>query len=191
LIADVSGKSIGGAMLMSVCRSVVRAQAPGAMSPAELLRSVNRVISRDISEDMFITMVYIVLNTVTHKMTLARAGHEKPMLVRAGRPVEYLDSNGIAVGLADPKLFDELISEVSIDLQPDDMLIAYTDGITEAMNTTREEWGQKSFADTCVTSSPEGAHSLVNHVRQRIQRFVGEHPQYDDMTLLAMRIVRS
>lgn len=190
VLADVSGKSIGGALLMSICRSVVRAQAPGTMSPAQLLRSVNRVISKDIADDMFITMVYIVLDTTTHRMTLARAGHEKPVLLRAGQPAEFIDSNGIAVGLGDSNLFDQLINEVSLDLQPDDMLVAYTDGITEAMNHQREEWGLNTFVETCKKSRAEGAHSLVSNVRQRLQRFVGDDPQYDDMTLLAMRMVR-
>lgn len=188
VLADVSGKSIGGAMLMSVCRSVVRAQAPGAMSPAGLLRSVNRVISKDIAEDMFITMIYIMLNTTTHRAVIARAGHEKPVLVRANGTVEFIESNGAAVGLTDPKIFDSLITEIRLDLQPGDMVVAFTDGITEAMNNAHEEWGLNTFVETCVSSRAEGAHSLVNNVRQRLQRFVGEYPQYDDMTLLAARI---
>lgn len=187
-IADVSGKSIGGAMLMSVCRSVVRAQAPGHLSPADLLRSINRVLDKDIAEDMFITMIYMVLHLDTRKLVIARAGHEKPLIIKGGQRIETISSSGTAIGLTEPAVFDSLISETSVMLEPGDMMVAYTDGITEAMNTSKDEWGLEPFIETCVGAAPEGSHSLVNHVRQRIQRFVGEYPQYDDMTLLALRV---
>jgi len=187
-IADVSGKSIGGAMLMSVARSVLRAQAPGNLNPADLLRSINRVMSRDISEDMFITMLYMVLHLKSRKLVVARAGHEKPLIVRADRTIEWAESRGTAIGLMDPALFDEMIEESVFYLHPGDMVVGYTDGITEAMNSALEEWGMNPFVETCVNAAPEGAHALMNNIRQRIARFVGDHPQYDDMTLLALRI---
>jgi len=189
-IADVSGKSIGGAMLMSICRSVLRAQAPGNLKPADVLRSMNRVMSRDISQDMFITMLFMVLHLDTRKLVVARAGHEKPLIVRADRTIEFIESNGTAIGLVDPDLFDQLIDETSVYLQPGDVLVGYTDGITEAMNNAKEEWGMNSFMDACSLAATEGANSLLNNVRQRIQRFVSDYPQYDDMTLLALHITK-
>ena len=189
-IADVSGKSIGGAMLMSVCRSILRAQAPGFISPTELLRSVNRAMSNDISEDMFVTMLYMVLHLESRKLVVARAGHEKPLVVRNDRTIEFIESNGTAIGLVPPELFDALLNEQEIYLQPGDVVVAYTDGITEAMNSAKEEWGMNAFVETCSLSSSEGAHSLLNNVRQRIQRFVSDYPQYDDMTLLALHVTK-
>jgi len=189
-IADVSGKSIGGAMLMSVCRSVLRAQAPGNLSPAELLRSMNRVMHADISEDMFVTMLYMVLHLDTRKLVIARAGHEKPMVVRADRHISLMESTGTAMGLMDSEMFNGLISEVTVYLKPGDMVVAYTDGITEAMNGAKEEWGMNAFMDACSLAASEGANSLINNVRQRLQRFVGDHPQYDDMTLLALHVTK-
>jgi len=189
-IADVSGKSIGGAILMSVCRSVLRAQAPGILNPAELLRSINRVLSRDIAEDMFITMIYMVFHLDTRKLVIARAGHERPLLVRGDRHVELLESNGSAIGLTDPGLFDSLLNETTVQLQPGDMVVAYTDGITEAMNSAHQEWGADELMKVSAAEVSEGSHSLIERVRQRIQRFVGDHPQYDDMTILSLRITR-
>jgi sigma-B regulation protein RsbU (phosphoserine phosphatase) len=187
-IADVSGKSIGGAMVMSVCRSVLRAQAPGILSPAALLRSINRVLSADIAEDMFITMLYMVLDLETRTLTLARAGHEEALVVRADRTLDLTGSGGTAIGLLDPDTFDRLIGEISIILKPGDTVVAYTDGITEAMNAAREEWGMQALQDTCAHAAAGGAHVLLNNVRQRLQRFVGDRPQYDDMTLLALHV---
>jgi len=189
-IADVSGKSIGGAILMSVCRSVLRAQAPGILNPADLLRSINRVLSRDIAEDMFITMIYMVFHLDTRKLVIARAGHERPLMVRSSRSVELLESRGSAIGLTDPALFDSLLTETSVQLEPGDMVVTYTDGITEAMNSANQEWGADELMKVCTAEVSEGSHSLIERVRQRIQRFVGDHPQYDDMTILALRITR-
>jgi len=189
-IADVSGKSIGGAMLMSICRSVVRAQAPGYLNPADLLRSVNRAISADISQDMFITMLYMVLHLDTRKLVIARAGHEKPMLVRRDRTIELVESGGTAIGLMDPELFDGLITEQTVMLHPGDTVVGYTDGITEAMNNAKEEWGMDRFMEASSLASSEGAGSLIDNVRQRLQRFVGDYAQYDDMTLLALHVVK-
>lgn len=189
-VADVSGKSIGGAMLMSICRSVLRAQAPGHLSPADLLRSVNRSMGPDISADMFITMLYMVLDLTTRKLVIARAGHEKPLIVHADRKVEIVESRGTALGLMPPDMFDGLISEAVVELRSGDMVVGYTDGITEAMNAAKQEWGMDQFVDACSLASTEGANSLVNNVRQRLDRFVGGHTQYDDMTLLALRVTK-
>jgi sigma-B regulation protein RsbU (phosphoserine phosphatase) len=189
-IADVSGKSIGGAMLMSVCRSVMRAQAPSSLSPADTLRAMNRVMSRDISQDMFITMLFMVLHLDSRKLVVARAGHEKPLIFRADHTFEMLESGGTAIGLVEPEMFDQLLTETSVFLRPGDVLVGYTDGITEAMNSAKEEWGMNSFIDACSLGANEGANNLLNNVRQRIQRFVSEYPQYDDMTLLALHITK-
>jgi sigma-B regulation protein RsbU (phosphoserine phosphatase) len=186
-IADVSGKGIGGAILMSVCRSVLRAQSAGNFSPAAVLKSINRVMSRDISEDMFVSMLYMVLHTDTHELVVARAGHERPVLVSADGQILPIDSPGTAIGMMDVDTFERLLQETTIRLKSGDVVVLYTDGITEAMNRDGEEWGMQNFLEAIKVASAEGAHSVLNNVRQRLTRFVGDHPQYDDMTLLALR----
>jgi phosphoserine phosphatase RsbU/P len=79
---------------------------------------------------------------------------------------------------------------VTISLQPGDVVVAYTDGVTEAMNPQGEEWGVDNFLDAVRVAAEEGANSVLNNVRQRLERFVGDRPQYDDMTLLALRVMR-
>lgn len=189
-LADVSGKSIGGAMLMSVCRSVLRAQASDYLNPADLLRSINRVLSADISADMFITMIYMVLDIETNKLVVARAGHEKPIIFKSGGGCETVESGGTAIGLMEPDVFDGIISEVEVQLEAGDTVVAYTDGITEAMNGDNQEWGVDQFLDACSVGAKEGANSLLNNVQQRVRRFVGDHTQYDDMTLLALHVTK-
>lgn len=189
-MADVSGKGIGGALLMSVCRSVLRAQAPGNLSPAAVLKSINRVMSRDISEDMFVTMLYMVLHLDSRRLVVARAGHERPALIGRDGAIRLLDSPGPAIGMMGVDIFDAALGEVSVDLTAGDVVVAYTDGITEGMNNQGEEWGLNNLLDACKVASSEGAHSVLNNVRQRLKRFVGGRAQYDDMTLLALRLLR-
>jgi sigma-B regulation protein RsbU (phosphoserine phosphatase) len=189
-IADVSGKGIGGAMLMSVCRSVLRAQAPGNLSPAAVLKSLNRVMGPDISEDMFVTMIYMVLHLDTHELVLARAGHERPVLISARGEVRHLDAPGLAIGMTDADTFDAALSETRLKLEPGDVVVAYTDGITEAMNGAGQEWGLPELVAACQVASADGAHSVLDNVRTRLRRWVGGRAQYDDMTLLAIRLVR-
>jgi sigma-B regulation protein RsbU (phosphoserine phosphatase) len=190
-IADVSGKGIGGAIMMSVCRSILRAQAPGNLSPAQVLKSLNRVVSQDITEDMFVCMLYMVLNTSTRELVVARAGHERPILSSGERgDFTIINSPGIAIGISDIETFEHALEEVTLQLRPGDVVVAYTDGITEAMNAQNEEWGVENFLDAVRVAAEEGANSVLNNVRQRLTRFVGNRAQYDDMTLLALRVMR-
>ena len=187
-IADVSGKGIGGALLMSVVRSMLRAHAPGQRSPVAVLRALHRVMEDDIADDMFITMLYLVLDLHNRRLTIARAGHERPALIRRGE-VHFLEAAGPAIGLLDSDAFSESLVETSVALEPGDLVALYTDGITEAMNPREEEWGLNAFLDACRVAASDGAAPVVQNVRQRLQRHVGGRAQYDDMTLLVLRLL--
>jgi len=190
-IADVSGKGTAGAIMMSVCRSVLRAHATQHHSPAEVLRLVNKVLSQDISEDMFVSILYMLLDTTTYELVVARAGHERPILSAGnGNGFTIIDSPGIAMGIADVEIFDRVLQEVTISLKPGDVVVAYTDGVSEAMNSRDEEWGVDNLLDAVRVASKEGANSVLNNVKQRLERFVGNRPQYDDMTLLALHVMK-
>jgi len=189
-IADVSGKGTGGAIMMSVCRSVIRAHAPRHLSPAQVLKLVNQVLSRDVSEDMFISVLYMVLNTATRELVVARAGHERPIVSTEQGGLTILDSPGVAIGISDTPTFERVLEEVTVSLKPGDVIVAYTDGVTEAMNVRDEEWGLDNLLDAIRVASREGANSVLNNVRQRMERFVGNRQQYDDMTLLALHVMK-
>jgi sigma-B regulation protein RsbU (phosphoserine phosphatase) len=188
-IADVSGKGIGGAMMMAVCQSVLRARAPQEQSPARMLSELNRVLSANLAEDMFITMLYMIFNTRTRELRFARAGHESPLLKRIhnGGP-EPLDSAGIAIGLADAEIFDSAIQDLSVQLAAGDVVVVYTDGITEALNDQNEEWGEERLLQTIDTEAATGVEKLIQTIRQRLALHVGARQQYDDMTLLALEV---
>lgn len=190
-IADVSGKGIGGAMMMAVCQGVLRTRAGQEKSPARMLSELNRVLSANLADDMFITMLYMVLNTRTRELTFARAGHERPLICRncsESKGPEQLDAPGIAIGLADADVFDAAIADATIQLESGDGVVIYTDGITEALNEEGEEWGLDRLIDLIRTDHPKNPEEMIQTVRTCITRYVGARPQYDDMTLLALKI---
>lgn len=187
VIADVSGKGVAGAIFMSICRSVFRANAVGCLHPAQVLQAVNKVISEDIQEDMFISMLYIVMDTRDYSMTMARAGHTRPLLVRPGAErAEIINAPGIAVGLVDVETFNACLKEVNFNLQPGDTLLAYTDGVVEGINERREEWGEANLEQAALRSASGAATDMVAAVRSGLLGFVKDVPQYDDMTLLVL-----
>ncbi|MDF3127736.1 SpoIIE family protein phosphatase [Kiritimatiellaeota bacterium B1221] len=188
-VADVSGKGIGGALMMSICRSVLRAHASKKTDPAEVLREVNQTMIGDIYEDMFVTMIYMVYDTETRELAMARAGHDPAMILSPGQTeVLRKESGGMAVGLVDAELFDQLIETVKITLDPGSVVLVYTDGITEAMNAKHAEWGLEPLSRAMVAGRERSPAQISDIVRERVLRFVGQMPQYDDMTLMVFKV---
>jgi len=185
-IADVSGKGVAGAILMSICRSVFRAHAPGCLSPAAVLKAINRVIIGDIHEDMFISMLYCILNTCTAEITLACAGHPRPLLIAANGRALPVETAGVAIGLVDSDMFDRRLRETTVTLHPGDLWVLFTDGVTEAMNAEHKEWGRANLQRAVLACAMEGSAAIVARVQQEILAFAGDVAQYDDMTLAVL-----
>ena len=191
VIADVSGKGVAGALVMSMCRTVLRTKAPGEFSPAGVLKAMNAVLTPDLSEDMYVTVLYMVLNLSTRELRVARAGHLAPVIVRRhGEQTVRIESEGMAVGIQAGASFDDLLEEKTFALRPGDVLMGFTDGVTEAMDRNENEWGLLSLCTTVQLAAQEGcgAETVASQVRQKLMQFVGEVPQYDDMTLVALKI---
>ncbi len=186
-VADVSGKGITGAILMSICRSVFRASVRSSCGPVETLGEINRLITPDIYEDMFISVLYAVYNTRTCELSLARAGHPRPILLSASGELRELESSGIAMGMNDSNEFDACLEEIRITLQPGDTLAVYTDGVIEAMNDRREDWGNPRFQNVLRSDAAKGARAVVEAVQRELVQFIGYEPQYDDMTLVVLQ----
>ena len=190
VIADVSGKGVAGALMMTMCRSALRTKAPANRSPAQVLREVNRIIFPDIKDDLFITITYGILNASTREFVFARAGHE-PVLVcnAASGQIEALSGKGMAIGIDSGQVFDNLIEDVSLTLRPQDTVVLYTDGITEAIDGQEQEFGQDNLYEAIRTfSKSRNASEVINGLEQRVKRFVGSHPQNDDITLMVVKV---
>src|SRR5213082_2137349 len=187
-IADVSGKGVPVSLIMAICRSVLRAEAAGNPSPAAVLRKVNRQLYPDIKEDMFISMAYLILNHQRNGLTLARAGHDAPLLYkRASQTVTPVKSSGMVVGIDSGSVFDRITKDFAIPLERDDCLVLYTDGVTEALNTEGDEFGLDRMMEPVRASVNDGAQAIVKKIIQDVRDFTGSAPQNDDITLIAIR----
>ncbi|MCF7817460.1 MAG: SpoIIE family protein phosphatase [Kiritimatiellales bacterium] len=188
-IADVSGKGVGGALMMAVCRSVLRVNAPNVIDPSTMLCSLNATLSSNLADDMFISMLYMVLNLDTHQLSFARAGHEAPIIVRNGATkAEQPESAGMAIGLVGNNIFSAAIETRNITLHPGDLVVTYTDGITEAMDANGEEWGTANLIEAVERMAKKSATGLLRNIRKDVLTFVGNNRQSDDMTMLAFKI---
>ncbi|MBI4026838.1 MAG: SpoIIE family protein phosphatase [Verrucomicrobia bacterium] len=187
-IADVSGKGVSGALIMAMCRSALRTKAVGHLSPSQVLKEVNRVIHPDMREDMFISMIYGVLNVPNREFNFCRAGHEALLLHRGENGQgEALAPRGMALGIDNGTVFDSVLQEQRVSLQRGDAVVFYTDGITEALDETGQEFGRNQLIEAIHACADQSAQEMARNIEQRVRRFVGQHPQSDDITLLVVR----
>jgi len=192
VVADVSGKGIPASLLMAICRTNLRQIAPRQGSPAQTLKDLNRALGGDLSNGMYITMLYAVIDLAASTVTIARAGHELPLLSRRNPlttvPDEvFVGSEGMSLGMVPSEIFDEVIVDHVEPFNRGDVLILYTDGITEAPNEDDKEFSGNRLADTVRTLHSRRAVELNDGILESLHRFTGDEPQRDDFTLVAVK----
>ena len=187
-IGDVSGKGVPASLIMAMCRSVLRSQAPGNPSAADVLHKVNRLLFPDIKEDMFISMAYAILDENSSTVTLCRAGHDAPLHYCArDQSITKLNPPGMALGIDSGNVFDRITGDFSVTLEPDDCLIFYTDGVTEALDDKGLEFGMDRMMESIKASASGGAAAIQKQLTSDILEFIGNFPQYDDITMIVIR----
>jgi sigma-B regulation protein RsbU (phosphoserine phosphatase) len=188
VIADVSGKGAGAALMMAECRATLRLCASGELSPAAVIRRLNRAIQPDMRPGMFITLFYGILDLDTNALKYVRAGHEDMIVMRKGATApELLHGEGLAVGLDDGSIFDDMIEEKEVALNPGDVVALYTDGITEARNAAGEEFGRDRLAAALLRNEDKPLSEVVKRVDRFARQFSALVPRHDDSTLLLFR----
>ena len=193
-VADVSGKGIPASLLMAICRTSLQQLAPRHDSPAAALSAVNRAMAGDVCRGMFITLLYAIVDVEKNLVTFARAGHELPLVLHrdaaTGQPVgEFIGSEGMPLGLVDPEMFDGVIADQTLPFVPGDVLVLYTDGITEAANDEGKEFSGNRLADTLRTLRGRNAAEINEGVLDQVRRFTGQDHHRDDFTLVTVRRV--
>jgi sigma-B regulation protein RsbU (phosphoserine phosphatase) len=187
-IADVSGKGVPASLIMAICRSVLRSEAARNPSPADVLQKVNRQLYPDIKEDMFISMAYLILDHGHNGVTLARAGHDAPLLYkRQSQSVTPIKPPGMVVGIDSGNVFDRITGDFAVPLERDDCLVLYTDGVTEALDAEGNEFGLERTIQSVRASATDGAQAIIRQVIDDVRKFTGSYPQNDDITLIAIR----
>jgi len=188
VIADVSGKGVPASLIMAMCRSVIRSQAHNATSPADVLRRVNRLLYPDIKEDMFVSMVFLILEKHSGDVIMARAGHDPPLCFRTrSNEIETLTPRGMALGIDKGDVFDRICDDMTFHMDEGDMLVLYTDGATEALDDDGMEFGLPRLMQSIQSIAKEGADPLVHKISDELTAFIGKQRQYDDITLIAVR----
>ena len=186
-IADVSGKGIAASLVTAMCRSILRVAAPANLSPSDALARLNRMLYPDIREDMFISLAYVIINHNDGNLMLGRAGHDAPLLYRAAtRSVEHVRCPGLALGVDEGPVFERVTRDYGFSMESGDLLLLYTDGVNEALNIHGDEFGMTRLIDLLRDVSPNGAMAVIQAVTAAVDAFVGDHPQSDDITLIAI-----
>jgi sigma-B regulation protein RsbU (phosphoserine phosphatase) len=183
VIADVSGHNIGAALLAASLRSTLRAQAALALGVAETVRSVNKLMFDDLAGlDMFLSLVYLECDLASARIRYCRAGHPKPLLLRDGEPL-WLDTDGALVGILPDAEYEER-EEV---LRPADLLVFYTDGVTDAGPDETDLFGTGGvFEAACRAATLEPRRIAESVVREAAGHLAGA-AQADDMAVVALR----
>jgi len=183
VIADVSGKSIPAALFMALSRTIVRANATHHEKGTEVLQDANDMIAADSRSGMFVTLFYGVLDERSRSLIYANAGHPPPLLFRGDGQLEVLEVTGIALGVIGGVEYEER----QVDILPGGVMILYTDGVNEAINSREEQYGLGRLCEVVRRSRHLPAQGIMDSILQDISLFAGEQAQFDDITMIVVK----
>ena len=185
VIADVSGHGVAAGMLMSSLQTAIRTMAPETDSPAEILERINRFYIHNIHFTTFVTVFLARFDPATLTLTYVNAGHNPPAVRRRERSeILWLKPTAPAIGLAE----DFHARMETIGFSEGDSLLLYTDGVTEVLNISNEQFGQERLADLVHQHADRAAPDLLQAVRRAVRAFGGNRPLVDDVTMVALKI---
>jgi serine phosphatase RsbU (regulator of sigma subunit) len=184
VIADVSDKGIPAALYMTVARTLIRATAQDGAPPAEVLMRVNELLLMDSKSGMFVTAVYAIVALDSGEMVYSIAGHNLPLwLHQKEGQIEPLAKGGIALGA-----WDRIqLQNHTIHIDPGDVLLLYTDGVTEAFSPTNDIYGENRLDEVVLRERSGSARQILDAIDTSLVEFLGDAPPSDDITLMAIR----
>ena len=195
LIADVAGKGLAAGLYMAQLKVIVQSLSRLHHEPKAFLSAVNKVVSANLDGKSFITMSYGVIDVERREMTFARAGHCPLIHVPANQPpgmrkARLLVPDGLVVGLQfdDGTMFDNLLQEQTISLAPGDLIVWFTDGISETMNEAFDCFGEERLAQVVEQYAHLPFDQLRSYILAELRAFAGAADQHDDMTMILMKI---
>ncbi len=186
-IGDVSGKGIAAALMMASLQASLRGEATRAPENlAALMSNVNRLVFEASSSNRYATFFYGQYNPATRQLTYVNAGHNPPMLFHGSTgawQLSRLETGGTVVGLLESFPYEQGI----VRIEPGDVFIAFTDGISESMNGADEEWGEGALIETVKACAGLSPSEMITRIMQTADKFVAGAKQHDDMTLVVLR----
>lgn len=185
VIADVSGKGVPAALFMALSRALIRVNATQEKSITTVVEKTNNLIQEFASSGYFVTLFYAIIAGNRDTLQYVRAGHDPPLLYRPGTDeMLFLKGAGIALGVV-----NEIGLEAKqIDLKPGDILLLYTDGVTEAINPLNEMFGVGRLCALLRKNHRLEAQKIINAIKQEITRYADNGPQFDDITLMVLKV---
>ena len=188
VIADVSGKGFPAALFMALSRTYVRASAMGKATASDAICMANNLIAQDDRSGMFVTLFYAVLDLQKKELHYVNAGHNPPLLYKGcGGDTVSLGAQGIALGVMD----EIRLQEVELSLEDNDVVVFYTDGITEAMNGKEEQFGQERLIELITQNSNLSAQELTDKIKDSVIDFTRGQAQFDDLTLIVLKSLQA
>lgn len=188
VIADVAGHGVSAGLHMASIQSLLRVLIPGSTSPAEVVRELNKLFIHNVNYTTFVSLFIGSLDLTSKTLTFCNAGHNPPMFLRAdsgGNGVTWLQPTGPAIGLVEEATFEERTT----DLSEGDLLVLYTDGVTEAVNPRYEEFGVRRLQELISDHSQGPAEELMRKLRNGLEAFMERTAPEDDLTIVIGKIL--
>lgn len=189
VIGDVSGKGVSAAFYMTMAKGILKTLSKTRRRPKEMLSEMNSIFYENVPRDIFISVIYGLFDINERVLRFARAGHN-PLIVRkrsSGAP-EFMHPKGIAIGLEKGPLFSSTIEEQCIPIEPGDIFVFFTDGISESMNKKGEEFGEENLYKIICESGNLSAQQILDKISDEVAQFTGQTMQHDDFTMVVVKI---
>lgn len=188
LLADVADKSVQAALYMAVTTTLFQVESKHSLSPAEVAQCVHRgLMEISSAANIFVTAFYGILHRPSRKLTYVLAGQERPFLLREGQPIQTLSGRGRFLGMINPLE----LHEYTLQLNPGDKLLLYSDGAVDAENWEHEQFGYDRLVALLEETRDCDVKKLISTVTDKITTWSGDKPAFDDLTLLAFEVMES
>ncbi|MEO8664938.1 MAG: GAF domain-containing SpoIIE family protein phosphatase, partial [Ignavibacteria bacterium] len=187
VVADVSGKGIPAALYMSKVQAMIQFAAKVFHSPKEILIEVNKQIHQKIDRKSFITSILALFDLEKMTVKICRAGHN-PVIYSVNGKLSMLKNKGMGLGLESEKFFDDHLEETELNISDDNVFVFYSDGLTEAMNKNREEFGAEKVMDIISINRDHSCSAIQKEIINSVADFRGNAEQNDDITLVITKI---
>jgi phosphoserine phosphatase RsbU/P len=184
-LADIAGKGVAAALVMSVVQASLRIiAAEGNISLPELAARMNRFLYRSTGSNSYATFFYAQIDEQTRELRYVNAGHNPPYLLRLAAGIEELATGGTVIGMFPQAVYEE----AKVDLQPGDVLVAFTDGVTEALSPGEEEFGEERLKELLRRVAHLPVEEMSAKISRALREWIDNAAQYDDLTFIVMKV---
>jgi phosphoserine phosphatase RsbU/P len=182
-LADVAGKGLSASLLMANLQATLRGQSFLTTSAKECVEKSNKLLVHNTSAERFVTCFYAVLDAENHEVCFSNAGHDPPILIKTGNEPARLETGNLVLGMLDTFPYDEK----KITLQSNDLIVVYSDGVTEAKNDRDEEFGEQRLIALVEQCRQESASVIIDTIFNAVKKHMDKQPAMDDITLVVVK----